>query len=72
MAIATAERVQKYRASLREAGLRPLQIWVVDSRRAGFAEDCRRQSRRVAQSDASDAGIGPLLAGAAGGIDGWV
>lgn len=38
-------RVQKHRAALREAGLRPLQIWVPDTRRAGFAEECRRQSQ---------------------------
>lgn len=38
-------RVQKHRAALREAGLRPVQIWVPDTRRAGFAEECRRQSQ---------------------------
>ena len=37
-------RVNKHRAALREAGLRPVQIWVPDTRRAGFAEECRRQS----------------------------
>ena len=39
-----AERVQKHRAALRAAGLRPVQIWVPDVRRPGFAEECRRQS----------------------------
>lgn len=39
-----AERVQKYREGLRKAGMRPLQIWVPDTRRAGFAEECKRQS----------------------------
>jgi hypothetical protein len=24
--------------------MRPIQIWVPDTRRAGFAEECRRQS----------------------------
>jgi hypothetical protein len=43
----TAERVKKHRAGLREAGLRPLQIWVPDIRRKGFAEECRRQSRML-------------------------
>jgi hypothetical protein len=38
------ERVHKHRATLRAAGLRPVQIWVPDTRRAGFAEECRRQS----------------------------
>ena len=40
----TSARVQKHRAALREAGLRPVQIWVPDTRRPGFAEECRRQS----------------------------
>jgi len=44
MRASTSERVQKHRAVLRESGLRPLQIWVPDTRRAGFAEECRRQS----------------------------
>ena len=39
-----AQRVQKHRNALRAAGLRPVQIWVPDTRRAGFAEECRRQS----------------------------
>ena len=40
-----AERVQKHREGLRKAGLRPLQIWVPDTRRDNFAEECERQSR---------------------------
>jgi len=44
MRTSTSARVQKHRAALREAGLRPVQIWVPDTRRAGFAEECRRQS----------------------------
>jgi antidote-toxin recognition MazE-like antitoxin len=39
-----AERVGKRRAALRAAGLRPVQIWVPDTRREGFADECRRQS----------------------------
>ena len=41
----TAERVSKHREALRAAGLRPIQIWVPDTRRKGFAANCRRQSR---------------------------
>ena len=40
----TAERVSKHREALRAAGLRPVQIWVADTRRRGFAKECRRQS----------------------------
>jgi hypothetical protein len=45
--VGIAERVKKYRAGLREAGLRPVQIWVPDTRRKGFAEECRRQSQML-------------------------
>ena len=40
----TSARVQKHRKALRAAGLRPIQIWVPDTRRRGFAAECRRQS----------------------------
>jgi hypothetical protein len=39
-----ASRVQKHRATLRASGLRPVQIWVPDTRQKGFAEECQRQS----------------------------
>lgn len=37
-------RVMRHRDKLRAAGLRPLQIWVPDTRQPGFAEEARRQS----------------------------
>lgn len=40
-------RVRRHRAGLRAGGLRPVQIWVPDTRQPGFAEECRRQSLRV-------------------------
>jgi hypothetical protein len=40
-----------YRQRMRAAGLRPVQIWVPDTRKADFAEICRRQARAVAASD---------------------
>lgn len=49
-----SERVQKRRMALRELGLRPLQIWAPDIRRPGFAEECRRQAKAVAQADRED------------------
>ena len=39
-----AERVRKHRETLRASGFRPVQIWVPDVRRPGFAAECRRQS----------------------------
>jgi hypothetical protein len=49
-----AKRVRKRRAALRAAGLRPIQIWAPDTRRPGFAEEARRQSRLAAESDVAD------------------
>ena len=49
-----AKRVRKRRAVLRAAGLRPIQIWAPDTRRVGFAEEARRQSRLAAASDLAD------------------
>ena len=57
MASSTAARVRKRRAALRQAGLRPVQIWVPDTRRPGFAEECRRQSRLAAEADLADADL---------------
>ncbi len=48
MSTSSKERVRKHRENLRTAGLRPIQIWVPDTRKAGFAEECRRQSSLVA------------------------
>lgn len=44
------ERVQKRREALRRAGLRPVQLWVPDTRAQGFAQECLRQSALVAQT----------------------
>jgi hypothetical protein len=43
MATSNQKRVQKRREALRAAGMRPVQIWVPDTRQPGFAEECRRQ-----------------------------
>ena len=39
-----AQRVAKGRAALRAQGLRPIQVWVPDTRAPGFAEECARQA----------------------------
>ena len=67
-------RVQKHRDALhalRAAGLRPIQIWVPDTRRPGFAEECRRQCLLAAQADSVDTGIQQLLDEALADMDGW-
>lgn len=63
-------RVQKHRNTLRMAGLRPVQIWVPDTRRPNFAEECRRQSRLVAQADKSDTDMQHFMDEALADLDG--
>ena len=54
MGSTTSERVQKHRDGLRAAGMRPVQIWVPDTRREAFAQECQRQSRLL-KNDAHEA-----------------
>ena len=42
-----SERVQKHRDTLRAAGLRPIQIWIPDTRKRGFKAKCRKQSESL-------------------------
>jgi L-alanine-DL-glutamate epimerase-like enolase superfamily enzyme len=65
------ERVQKHRDVLRMAGLRPVQIWVPDTRRPGFAEECRRQCRLAAQADRLDASMQRFMDEALADVAGW-
>ena len=69
-AVSVSDRVRRRRDALRSAGLRPLQIWVPDTRRPDFAEECRRQSRLVAASDAADPGLAAELDAALAGLGG--
>lgn len=64
-------RVQKHRAALRMAGLRPIQIWVPDTRRPGFAEECHRQCRLAAEADAVDTDMQQFMDDAITDIEGW-
>jgi hypothetical protein len=48
MSDSVRDRVSHYRAKMRRAGLRPIQIWVPDTRQSGFAAECRRQSAMLA------------------------
>ena len=56
---------------LRQAGLRPVQLWVPDTRRPDFAQECRRQSLLASQADAADAALVPLMDAALADVDGW-
>lgn len=48
------DRVRNYRARMRAAGLRPIQICVPDTRSASFRAEAHRQSLAVAQSPDAD------------------
>ncbi len=61
MAASVNQRVNKRREALRAAGLRPVQIWVPDTRLEGFAEECRRQSKIAADADRMDADMQQFL-----------
>ena len=52
-----ARRVQRRREKLRAAGMRPVQIWVPDTRAPGFADECARQSRLIRDSERSERGV---------------
>jgi hypothetical protein len=56
-----SERVRKRRAALRASGLRPIQIWVPDTKRPGFLDECRRQARVVASADRADRDLDAFL-----------
>ncbi|GAB3764024.1 antitoxin MazE family protein [Microlunatus parietis] len=47
--------MRRHRELLRKRGLRPIQIWVPDTRAPGFAAEARRQSQLVARSRAAEA-----------------
>jgi hypothetical protein len=47
------ERVRSHRNRLRDAGLKPVQLWVPDPKAPGFAAECRRQSL-IIQNDPAE------------------
>lgn len=65
------ERVKKHRDALRMAGLRPVQIWVPDTRRPNFAEECRRQTLLAAKADSADQAIQQFMDEALADVEGW-
>ena len=55
IANAPRDKVRRHRARLRARGLRPLQVWVPDTRAPGFSEEARRQALAVARSEHAEA-----------------
>jgi hypothetical protein len=65
------QRVRKHREALRDAGMRPVQLWVPDTRAQRFADECRRQCLLVTQADAADAEVLAVLDTALEDLEGW-
>jgi hypothetical protein len=45
--LSSNKRVRKHRDKLRAAGLRPVQLWVWDTTRPGFADQVRRECELI-------------------------
>ena len=71
MATPISQRVRKHREVLRQAGMRPVQLWVPDTRPQQFAAECRRQCLLVAQADAADSEMLDVLDIALNDLEGW-
>jgi hypothetical protein len=70
MATTVNERVQKRRDSLRQAGLRPIQLWVPDTRLSSFARECKHQSKLLLADDPAEASTLEWIEAAAN-VKGW-
>jgi len=45
------DKVRKYRERMRASGLRPVQVWVPDTRTENFRKEAHRQSLAIAKSE---------------------
>jgi hypothetical protein len=70
-ALSRNERVERRRAKLRAAGLRPVQLWVPDIRTPDFAEEYRRQSRLIRDSETAESRAEDEDWVAASDFNGW-
>jgi len=68
--MATSAKVIRHRNRLRAEGLRPFQIWVPDTRKAQFAEQIKRQVRKL-KGDPAEKEILKFTDDAAGSTEGW-
>lgn len=64
-----AQRVEKHRAALRAQGLRPIQIWVPDTRAPGFEEECARQAAIVNGANRADPELMQFMDAAAADLE---
>ncbi len=63
--------MQRRRDKLRAAGLRPVQIWVPDTRAAGFAEECARQARLIREAETPESRADEEALAEASDTAGW-
>jgi hypothetical protein len=70
MGTATTDRVRKHREALRAAGLKPVQIWIPDTRSESFRQQCERESLLL-KNDKQEAETLAWIAEIAD-TDGWV
>ena len=64
------EKMRAYRDRLRRQGLRPVQLWVPDTRSPAFVAEARRQWQRVRSNPGEDEVMDFIEAAA--DLDGWV
>lgn len=64
-------RVQKKCVLLRRAGLRPVQLWVPDTRQPSFAKVCFLQAQIAAKADKVDVGTEHLMDKALADLNSW-
>jgi Protein of unknown function (DUF3018) len=68
---AVAVRVREHRERMRSAGLKSVQIWVPDTQRVGFAQECRMHSQIITMSDNNDPQLRALMDEALTTVEGW-
>jgi hypothetical protein len=66
----SAKRVADHRARMREQGLRPVQIWVPDTTRPGFAEETRAWVDSLKGKPGEDA-LDEAMEAEMASIEGW-
>ena len=70
MRTAVTERVRKHRKQLRADGMKPIQIWIPDTRSESFRQKCERESVSLA-ADPLEADTLAWIAEVAD-TDGWI
>lgn len=68
-ALTPSEKMRRYSRRMRFDGLRPVQLWVLDVREPGFAEEARAQSLRVSVRPGEQDALDFIEAEA--DLDGW-